>query len=210
MKIGLFLMTTFIIDENSELFKKKSLTANDKRLQQYIEGLKSLKFFNGDIYLLDNSSNLENLPPTLQKVIRSFPNLQYIHNTENKLGKINKTAGIIEVWKANYKVMEKYDYIIHFEPRQKVVDTSFFNSRTNSFFIDKTGNQFHTGLFMIDSKSLIKFIKESNLNTIMKENQQLEKLLFQYMDKNKINFMKVPTLGIVWYDSYKNDKETFI
>jgi len=210
MKIGLFLSTTFIIDEKSELYNKKSLTSNEKRTFQYIEGFKSLKLFKGDIFLLDNSADFEQLHPTLQKVIKYHPNLKYIHNTENKLGKINKTAGIIDVWKKNYKLMENYDYIIHFEPRQKLVDDSFFKNEGNTFYVDKTGVQFHTGLFKLESKDLIKFIRETNNDVVIKENQQLEKILFQFVNKNKIKFNRVPSLGLIWFDSYKNDEETFI
>lgn len=208
MKIALFLITTFIIDEKSELFKNKFLTNNEKRLNQYIDGINSIKFFKGDIYLLDNSSNLENLPNKLKILIKSIPNLKYINNTENKLGKINKTAGIIDVWKKNINLFEKYDFIIHFEPRQKVVDNSFFTKIGNYFYIDKTGIQFHTGLFTLDSQSFIQFIKDSNLEIIIKEKQQLERLLFQFMENRKYN--RVDKLGIIWYDSHKKDKEVLI
>lgn len=210
MKIGLFLITTFLIDEKSDLFKNKFLTNNTKRIQQYINGIKSIQFFKNDIILLDNSSPLDKLPYELKKTIKEIPNLQYIYNTKNNLGKINKTAGIFDVWKNNINLFEKYDYIIHFEPRQKIVDNSFFYKEGNNFYIDKTGVQFHTGLFKIESNLLIKFINESNLGRIMNDKLQLESLLFQFIDKNEVKYNKVDKLGLMWYDSYKNDKEILI
>ena len=210
MKIALFLITTFIIDEDSQLFKKKFLTNNKTRLEHYINGIKSLDFFKHDIILLDNSSPLEKLPSNLKKIITSNSNIKYINNTKNIVGKLNKTAGVIDVYKNNIDLLKKYDVIIHFEPRQKIVDNSFFFLSGNNFYIDKTNRQFHTGLFSIDSINFIKFLNKYNPEDILKNNLQLESILFQFIAENNIKFNRVDKLGIIWYDSYKKDKETFI
>ena len=170
MKIALFLITTFIIDEDSELFKKKKLTNNKTRLEHYINGIKSIDFFKNDIILLDNSSSLEKLPSSLKKIITSNPNIQYINNTKNIFGKLNKTAGVIDVYKKNIDLLKNYDVIIHFEPRQKIVDNFFFFLPGNNFYIDKTNRQFHTGLFSIDSINFIKFLNKYNPEDILKNN----------------------------------------
>lgn len=210
MKIALFLITTFIIDEDSLLFKKKYLTNNEKRIKHYIDGINSINFFKHDVILLDNSSPLDKLPHRLQKTINSNPNIQYINNTKNVLGKLNKTAGVLDVYRNNIDLLKKYDMIIHFEPRQKIVENTFFFLPGNNFFVDKTNKQFHTGLFSIDSNNFIKFINEYNPDDIVKNNLQLESILFQFIDNNKIKFNRVEKLGLIWYDSYKNDRETLI
>ena len=138
--------TTFIIDKNSHLFKSNQLEKTEKRLKQYQQGIDKIvelnKNYNLDIYIADNGHNFDDKIkiPECVKVIKNNP---------NKLGSFNKGSGIIEIWNNNIEILKQYDYIIHFEPRQLLIDNYFIdnfmkNPRTlftmNVNFTDGTGS----------------------------------------------------------------------
>ena len=125
MKYCIFMPTTFIIDKNSHLFKSNQLEKTEKRLKQYEQGIEKVvelnKNYNLDIYIADNGYNFDDKIkiPECVKVIKNNP---------NKLGSFNKGSGIIEIWNNNIEILKQYDYIIHFEPRQLLIDNSLIDS----------------------------------------------------------------------------------
>jgi len=87
MKVAIILLSTFVIDENSDLFKRKFLTNNSLRIEQYIVGLKNLKKncskYNYDIYLIDNSLKYNDLMGSLRDVIGG---IRYVYCDRNNMG----------------------------------------------------------------------------------------------------------------------------
>lgn len=210
MSFVIIMPTTFIVDDDSLLFRKRYLYDTSKRITNYIDGLNSLnKFLNEmnwfpDIYLLDNSCSLKNLPSELKKSILNIKNLKYIDNSANHFyGKMQKTAGIIEQYKTIINIMKNYDKIIHFEPRQELINNLFFtkareNPTKNYFkmFLRKN-NSFNTGLFSIDSKLFLDYVKKNNPKEIAEKNISFEHDLFAYFIKNKFNYELID-LGLIW------------
>ena len=111
----------------------KSSDFNPIRIKQYILGYKSvfkhINFFkenNIDILLVDNSiSSLAELPVELRNLIPKSAKI--IVGDHNKYGRISKGAGVIEHWRMGKEIWKEYDYIIHFELRQILIDLSFFH-----------------------------------------------------------------------------------
>jgi len=213
MKVAIILLSTFVIDENSDLFKRKFLTNNSLRIEQYIVGLKNLKKncskYNYDIYLIDNSLKYNDLMGSLRDVIGG---IRYVYCDRNNMGRLNKGAGMVEVWRENIWLMREYDYIFHFEPRQKMVSDilmrSFEERKGNYFKVDKTGEQFYTGLFVVESKKLIDFVKNVDIESMVRDNLSLERLMYDFFRDKKYNILG--SLGLIWYDSYKNNFETHV
>ena len=54
----------------------------------------------------------------------------------------------LDIYKNNIDLLKKYDIIIHFEPRQKIVDNSFFFLSGNNFYIDKNTIKRKSGTHM--------------------------------------------------------------
>jgi len=110
---------------------------NPVRLKQHIYGytsiFKHINFFkenNIDILLVDNSvSSIDELPEELRNLIPK--SVRIIVGNNNKYGQISKGAGVIEHWRMGQEIWKDYDYIIHFELRQILVDLSFFHTFLN-------------------------------------------------------------------------------
>ena len=154
--------TTFLIDKNSHLFKSNQLEKTEKRLKQYQQGIDKIvelnKNYNLDIYIADNGHNFDDK-------IKIPECIKVIKNNPNKLGRFNKGSGIIEIWNNNIEILKQYDYIIHFEPRQLLIDNSFIDNFMKNprsiFTYNKNPNakrHFNTGLFTCKSSDLINFI----------------------------------------------------
>jgi hypothetical protein len=101
------------------------------RISQYINGLNSIfkhqDFFianNIDIIYVDNTISDINEFPMIRDII---PNdVKCIFKLNNNYGNISNTAGVLEHWALIENILENYDYIIHFEARQTLLDLSFF------------------------------------------------------------------------------------
>ena len=77
-----------------------------------------------DIVYVDNTiSSLDDLP-----VIRDIipPNVTCVFKENNIYGRKSNTAGCFEHWVLAKDMWEKYDFIIHFEARQILKNTEFF------------------------------------------------------------------------------------
>ena len=170
--------TTITIDTNSDLYSKNQLESNKVRYKQYFNGIKKLYELNNDknidIYISDNS-DFFNKDSELKKYINTT-SIQIIKDVPNNYGKINKGSGLIENWSHNKYILNKYDWIIHFEPRQLLQSNQFIDNflenPRNLFtrggcYNNKYSNSlkhFNTGLFCIKTSYLINFIKSISLN----------------------------------------------
>ena len=130
----------------------KDSCKGEERIQHYVNGFH--KFFeyshllnehNVDIIVFDNTiDKTDNLPQELIDVIPN--NVKIINDHVNQYGYINKGAGLIEMWKYLRDTIQEYDYLIHFEPRQLLIDFSFIdfflslNLRSCKVYIDLSCN----------------------------------------------------------------------
>lgn len=203
MKICIFMPTTIVIDNKCVLSKQRVLEINEKRLNQYTIGINKIielnKFNDLDIYIADNGENFENKITISSDVV-------IIKNNPNMYGKFNKGAGIHEIWNNNLDIISKYNYIIHFEPRQELIDNSFIdnfiqNPRT-LFTYGQNKKHFNTGLFVVKSDELISYLQCNSPVDMVKNSLSLEYLLFSFYIKNSITYDVLSKMNLKWHDAY--------
>jgi hypothetical protein len=199
----IFMPTTIEVNKNSLLYKKKELMDNELRIKQYISGIQQIRDLNPDIeiYISDNSNYL-NKPSNILDIIQQNK-IKIIKNTPNKYGHINKGSGLLENWQYNLSIIEKYEYIIHFEPRQLLksnyfIDT-FLKNPSNLFTLGSNKIHFNTGLFCLKSIDLLKFIKQVHPNDLIKNNSSIEYILYQYIHKNNISYEVLDKMDLLWF-----------
>jgi len=189
----------------------------EKRIQQYVKGL--VKFFeynailkkhNVDIYIVDNSiKDGDSLPKDILAILPDNVNINTSLN--NTYGKVNKGAGLIEQWLHCKDIIEKYEWFIHFEPRQLLLNFNFINDflekPRNLFTYGNGNNHFNTGLFCIDSSKLLYYCHNTVLS-IMVSSILIEYVLFNYIKKNNILFYIRPKMELIWFD-YTSNKSYF-
>lgn len=209
-KFCIFMPTTINVDTNSHLYKTNQLTLNELRCKQYYEGIKKVyelnKDKNIDIYLSDNSDFFDQ-DSELKTYINSTK-IQIIKDIPNAYGKTNKGSGLIENWLHNKVILNKYDYIIHFEPRQLLQSNQFIDNflqnPRNLFTMGKEQNHFNTGIFCIKTKILLEFINFWTPEKLTKQNLGIEYAIYGYFIHNKINYELLNKMDLLWHDAKMN------
>lgn len=197
--------TTFIIDKNSHLFKSNQLEKTEKRLKQYQQGINKIvelnKNYNFDIYIADNGDDFDDK-------IKIPPCIKLIKNNPNKFGRYNKGSGIIEIWNNNIEILKQYDYFIHFEPRQLLIDNYFIDNFMKNIRTLFTYNSnpnvrrhFNTGLFACKSKELLQFINQCSPEFLVNRNASIEYILYDFFHNNNINYDVLDKMNLIWFNS---------
>ena len=203
MNVCILMPTTIHVDNNCSLYKNNQLTSNNIRIKQYIDGIQQVRNLNPDIeiYISDNSNYL-NKESELLNIINEN-NIKIITNAPNNFGCINKGSGLIENWIHNNDIIKKYDYIIHFEPRQLLKSNqfiyNFLKNPRNLFTINENVKHFNTGLFCIQSGELIKYINNSNLDNMVSRRISIEYDLYRYFINNNISFDILEKMDLIWF-----------
>jgi hypothetical protein len=181
----------------------------EKRIIQYVDGLKKffeysdiLKEFNVDIYVFDNTlSKNDKLPQQLLDVIPEYVTI--ITDEVNNYGCINKGAGLIESWRYLKDIIDKYDFLIHFEPRQILQNFNFIqyflHNQENLFRLGEGNNHFYTGLFSIKCESLINYINNVNINEMVIKYISVEYDIYNYFINNKITYSIRDKMEVIWF-----------
>jgi len=186
-----------------------------ERIQQYVNGfakffenINTLNDHNVDILVFDNSiAENEKLP---QEILNTFPsNVHALTSNQNKYGKYNKGAGLIETWIYLQNRISQYDYLIHFEPRQLLLNFNFINhflnNNSNLFTMGNSNvKHFNTGLFTINCDSLIKYINQVDLNLMVFKQTSIEYDIYYYFVKNEIPFFLKDKMELIWHDIFTN------
>ena len=181
----------------------------NERIQQYITGLN--KFFeyieimnnhHVDIYIFDNTIDKNDI--FIKELLEIIPsNVKIMHDHVNKYGGINKGAGLIESWLYLKDIIEQYDYLIHFEPRQLLINFDFIEfflqNKSNVFTLSADYSQFNTGLFCIDCKILLLFITNVNIDNMIYNVINIEYMLFQFFNKNNFPYTIADKMNLIWY-----------
>jgi hypothetical protein len=203
MNVCILMPTTIEVDNNCSLYKANCLMPNNIRIKQYIDGIQQVRNLNPDIeiYISDNSNYL-NKESELLNIINEN-NIKIITNAPNNFGHINKGSGLIENWIHNNDIIKKYDYIIHFEPRQLLKSNQFIyyflKNPRNLFTINENVKHFNTGLFCIQVGELIKYINNSNLDNMVSRRISIEDDLYRYFINNNISFDILEKLDLIWF-----------
>ena len=189
--------------KNTQLF--------EKRLEQYINGtnkfleLNKKYIDNGeiDVYITDNTiPEDKHLSKSLLDIIPN--NIKIIHCLNNNYGCFNKGAGDIEQWLYCKKLIEKYDYFIHFEPRQLLIDNyfidNFLDNPRNLFTLGGGKKHFNTGLFCIQSNLILDFINKYPPETLVKKTLSIEYVIYNYFIKNHLEFEILDKMDLLWFD----------
>jgi len=179
-----------------------------ERIEQYKSGLNKffeyidvLKKYNVDIIIFENTIKKdEKIPSEILKIIPN--NVTIINENINDFGTFNKGAGLMETWSHLKHIIEKYEYLIHFEPRQLLLNFDFiqdflYNPR-NLFTISPDGIQFNTGLFCISCSVLLDFTEKS-YKIITSVSYNIEYLLFLYFKKLNISYSLRDNMGLIWF-----------
>jgi len=193
----------------------KMSNVGEERIKQYIEGFK--KFFeyinilnehNVDILVFDNSiADNEKLP---EEILNIFPsNVIVLTGNNNKYGCFNKGAGLIETWNYLKNIINQYDYLVHFEPRQLLLNFNFINHfLNNNCNLFTMGNSkvkhFNTGLFTIKCENLIKYVNQVDLNLMVLNQISIEYDIYEYIVNNEIPFFLKDKLELIWHDVFSN------
>ena len=209
-KILILLSTAFDVSNVNAI----PVARGNLRINQYIQGLTkffsfNFKKYNHDVEIIisDNTvSSKENIHPL---IVQTIPENIFLDlKLDNEFGSKNKgTGNIVSFLRCNDKI-EKYDFVLHFEPRLLLNDYSFFinflNNPRNIFNLG-IGSQFNTGLFSIDTSSLSTYSNSRDLNKMINNSISIEDDLYNFIINNKINFDTVPKMGVDWHDSYTNE-----
>lgn len=180
----------------------------EDRISQYEEGFKTffkdLDLFNSmDIVITDNT--IDNIDQIDKRIIENIPLKSfYLLTRDNTLGRFNNGVGLIHTWLYSESLISNYAWFIHHEPRQKTRNMdfikSFINHPRNLFTINKEhGKHFNTGLFCIESPTLIDYCKSSNLEEMIKNSISIEDHLFDYFNTKHISYDLRNEMGLTWY-----------
>ena len=195
MKICIFMATTFVIDTQS----------TEKRIIQYQNGIDKLLELNNkydfDIYIADNGIDFGD-KITIDNRIKT------IINNPNNYGKYNKGAGLIEVWINNKEILSQYDYIIHFEPRQLLIDNyfidNFIKNQRTLFTFNKNptaSRHINTGLFACKSNELLEFINKYSPEFLLQNKLGIEYAIYNFYETEKIPYDTLDKMNLIWFPS---------
>lgn len=201
--------------KDTQLFKIGHLEREDNRLTQYINGIKKFLQLNKkyiddnkmDVYITDNTISQDNkLHQSLLDIIPE--NIKIITCLNNNYGCFNKGAGDIEQWRYCSTLIKEYDYFIHFEPRQLLIDNYFidnFMKNPRTLFtmnVNNTRGAYNTGLFACKSLELIHFIRCISPDSIITNNISIEYVMYNFFTQNNILFDILDKMNLIWYDTY--------
>lgn len=181
------------------------------RIQQYVKGLQKffeytdiLKKHDIDIVLVDNNIS-DSFPSEILNVLP--PNTNTITFKNNRYGKINKGSGLIEKWLHCKELIKDYDWLIHFEPRQILLDFSFietFLKNPCNLFTwggivgRKDDSHVYTGIFTIKSETLLQYIDTIYLPHFK---ECIEYSIFRFLEHD---YTIVPQAKLLWHDTVAN------
>tara|TARA_B100000965_G_scaffold42235_1_gene31017 strand:- start:1702 stop:2328 length:627 start_codon:yes stop_codon:yes gene_type:complete len=197
--------TTINIDTNSSLYKSSQLTENGLRYKQHFEGIQKIYQFNIDkkidIYIADNSDFFDK--ETELKEYISKTSIVIIKNIPNNYGCKNKGGGLIENWLHNKHILSRYDWFIHFEPRQLLQSNQFIDSflenPINLFTMGTNMRHFNTGLFCIKCKILFDFINEYTPEKLVNNNLGIEYAIYNFIINNNIDYKTIDKMDLIWF-----------
>ncbi len=203
-KYLLYIDTALVIDENYSQFVK-----NNKRKEQILHGLQKLMEYDFmskgcDILFTDNT--IAEVDPDIQKILPE-QTIYRVFN-DNRYGRWNKGAGLMQKWLYNKDILNQYDYILYFEARLELFSYSFFdrffqNPKTyfrngDSSLFDESDTTAFTGLFTCKPELLWKVMSDTSIDTLIIKGISIESVMLRFF-KQEDDFERVQTLDLYWY-----------
>jgi len=195
MKKLLLLNSSIIVNKphlNKDIIK---LEYGKNRIKSYIDGFLKLKENNvynkfEEVILIDNTvSSVKKLPA---KIIDLLPNhTTFLVSKNNKYGRMNKGAGMLDSLKLNKEIFTDYDLIFYYEPRLLLQSTNFideFLSGKENMFSFESDRRVKTGYFGSNSKDLNDFIDSYSVTEILNDNLHIELLMYQFYEQRNTRF----------------------
>jgi len=193
MSTLLILCSSFVIKEPLIFKHKIDLQYGQSRVDQYIAGFNSLSEFRiFDLFeknlIVDNTVvTKKNIPSNLLSSIGD--KTEFYLFKENKLGLLNKGAGVIDSLSKIKFIIKEYDFIVYFEPKLKIIDDNFFKkfieNPSNIFYKVDNYPQFKSGYFASTSNDFLELFDYINLEEMIEKKINLENLLYEfYIDRN--------------------------
>lgn len=191
-----------------------SLPSGIERTTQYVDGL--TRFFAllnehqqnfSNVFIVDNTiSSTDMIPKDVLSVIPNTANI--LLTLQNKYGKINKGCGLIEQWIYMEDILNDYDWIIHFEPRQYLKSFhligGFLQKQRTIFTLGKSKKDFNTGLFCISRKDLYNYINQVDMVDMCNKCISIESSIFEFFNENNISYHLIDKMDVIWHNSHKN------
>jgi hypothetical protein len=200
-KYLLYIDTALVVNEQFSQFIK-----NNIRRQQIIFGLRKLFEYDFaakgcDVLFTDNTIT------ELDEEIKSLfpPNTIFRCFQHNPYGHLNKGAGLLQKWIHNKDILDRYEYIIHFESRlalqsHSFFDTFFSNPRTlfRNGSSEKTDNKTaFTGLFSCKPSLLWACLEKYPIPYLIQNAISIELAIRPYLMREENS--EIETLDLVWY-----------
>ncbi len=196
MKTALMLSTAFVTT-------RPDIPERERRIRQYVDGFRQVaelseKYPCFDVFSVDNTvENPAQLDARLTEALDSIPALKgKFHFWDNDTGRINKGSGLIAQWgHALPDLVGKYDYTVHYEPRQQLVNLSFFERMDTHpaayicAYRDKlklygvlpmTLPRFWTGLFSMRTPDLLEYVRSADRGVLTTLEDYRKRPLFRY------------------------------
>ncbi|MBL56336.1 MAG: hypothetical protein CMP61_04025 [Flavobacteriales bacterium] len=208
------------ISTESFLYKTGQLTPNDIRLTQVVDGLKEFFKYNSryiesgqmDVYISDNTI-AEDMSLNEKILDVLHPKCQVITCLNNNYGCFNKGAGELEQWQYcqnKHKILNKYKWFIHFEPRQFLLNNQFIDKfmefHQNMFTSQKFNTEndlldnVNTGLFVLETRYMLQYINSISPYYLVANNISIEYVMYRFLRDNNIKFHCQKYMNVLWYD----------
>lgn len=181
MKTALLLSTAFVTTD-------PGARRREQRVQQYLNGFcqiaeLSAKYPGLDVFCVDNTvESTDRLDPRLVAAIDRIPSLKgKYYFLDNEMGRIFKGSGLLIQWAHVLpKLVNEYAHVVHYEPRQELVNWSFFErveqepgsyvcfyrDRMKFYGITVTQDCAWTGLFSMTTEALLGYVRADDRSVV--------------------------------------------
>jgi hypothetical protein len=165
---------------------RSPIVVGEQRNRQYAEGVRHVVDLVGnlaDMVLIDNTVAAKNEIPS--EITSCLPDTCTVLACQrNRYGRHNKGAGDIEIYRHFSSVIERYEFVLHFEPRMRITSPNvlvdLLGSPRLSVWNAQTEAQLLTGYYMIPGKSLADFVRIRSPLIMSLRKQSIESLFFSY------------------------------
>ncbi len=214
MKYALLISTAYVTT-------LPSFPNREARIAQYVNGLMQIKELvdlhsEFDVFAVDNTvEHPELLDGRLIRAMQDIPNFKWTDFFwDNELGKKNKGAGLAIQWKhVLRKLPTEYRHVVHFEPRQNLINFSFFER-----FLAQPGNYFRvmkdwvmrggvlpwhvttiaTGMVAAETHVLRDYAEQASPQKLVSQELSIERDLYKFIRSRGIHYTDVPFLELWW------------
>ena len=180
------------------LFSRDSIKIEygDKRIESYKKGFESLNKLDlfkqfEKIILIDNTlSSKRNIPETILKELPK--NTTYLVTKDNKLGRLNKGAGMLQSLQKNSMNFKDHQLIFYFEPRLILKTKNFietFLDDNKNYFSLESKDRVKSGYFGTTSVDFIQFLESYSAKELIEKNLHIELLLYDFYKIKKTKFL---------------------